>query len=109
MARPYQRPRRVDNPNIKILFQVFTDGQKIGVHDVYDETDKYFRCYSAWGPKLYDVPKKRAWRNREELKYLRWASRLNEIAYKDRRKLINNTTKEEYRKKYITDFPEKLI
>ena len=109
MAKPYTRPRRVENPNIKILFQVFTDGEKIGVHDVYEETEKHFRCYSAWGPSLYEISKKRAWRNREELKYLRWAKRLNAKPSKERYKFINNTTNEEYKKKYIAEFPEKVI
>ena len=109
MAKPFNRPRRVENPDIKILFQVFTDGAKIGVHDVYAETENHFRCFSAWGPSLYDVSKKRAWRDREDLKYLRWARRVNEKPSPARYKFINNTTHKKFKNRYIRDFPEKLI
>lgn len=104
---PFYRKKNSNPP--PILFQVFTDGDKILAHDVFEVTEKHYRCYSAWGPRQYDLVKTKVWTDREALKYTRWARRVNQKPSKDRYRLLNNTTNEVYKKKYITDFPEKVI
>lgn len=95
----------------KIIKQIFSDDDKIRVIDVIDETDTHYICYNQWYGIEYSINKKskNTYTDRDELKYLRWARRVNEKQPKDRQKLLSNTVMVEYKKRYIEEYPEKLI
>lgn len=94
----------------KIIKQVFADKvQRILVCDVIGETESHYICYSAFGQHEYTIRKDRVYEDREDLKYVRWVRRTHLKPSKARQRFLTNTKMKEYKKRYIKDFPEKLI
>lgn len=110
MKKPYHY-RFVPIDKEKILKHVYLDKENIVTCYVVGETESKYVCFKMNGGMTYSIKKNNTalYEDKEELKYVRWARRLNKKPNKEIKKFLSTTKMKEYRTRFIEDFPEKLI
>ncbi len=110
MPRPYNSFYQRPNQSDKIIGVVYIDyNDRITEYNVLEESDTHLLCYSQWTRASFKIKKEDAYKDREELKFFKYCQRAHSKPIKKRRKYLESTKQEDFRDRYIKQFPEKLI
>ena len=110
MKKPYHY-EFVPIDKSKIIKEIYLDNATIVRCYVVDETDTKYICYKMNGGMTYSVKKnnENVYEDKEELKYVRWARNLNKKPSRKIKQILSITKMKKFKKKFIEEFPEKLI
>ena len=73
------------------------------------EIETHYLLFNEYTKNRFFVNKKEVFETREELNYFKFARDINHKSLKDRHKFLRNTKRLEFKKRYISEYPEKLI
>lgn len=108
MKKPYHY-KFIPIDESKIIKHVYLDKDTIVTCYVVKETETKYICYNMHGGTTYGVKKINAYETKEEVQYIRWARLLNRKSNKEIKKFLLKTKMTDYKKRYMNEYPEKLI